>query len=46
MSEVCLSVDALGTVYNSGPQVWQDFESAILKWSRHVREEITKELGK
>lgn len=44
--EVFLSVDPLGIVYNSSPQVWLDFESAILKWSRHVREEITRELGK
>ncbi|KAF7543143.1 hypothetical protein G7Z17_g10967 [Cylindrodendrum hubeiense] len=44
--EVLLTVDALGIVYNSGPQAWIDFEAAILKWSRHVREEITRELGK
>lgn len=42
--EVMLAVDALGVVYNSSPQVWVDFEAAILKWSQHVREEITKEL--
>ncbi|KAH7170980.1 hypothetical protein EDB81DRAFT_753421 [Dactylonectria macrodidyma] len=44
--EVFLTVDALGIVYNSGPQAWIDFEAAILKWSRHVREEITRELEK
>lgn len=44
--EVFLKVDPLGIVYNSGPEVWRDFEAAILKWCRHVREEITKELGK
>lgn len=44
--EVFLSVDPLGIVYNSGPQVWRDFETAILKWSSHVREEVTKELGR
>lgn len=44
--EVLLSVDPLGIVYNSGPQVWRDFEAAILKWSSHVREEVTKELRK
>lgn len=42
--EVMLAVDALGIVYNTGPKVWRDFEAAILKWCRHVREEITKEL--
>jgi hypothetical protein len=44
--EVMLSIDAIGIVYNSNPQVWIDFEAAILKWCRHVREEITKELAK
>lgn len=44
--EVFLSVDALGIVYNSRPEVWKDFEAAILKWSRHVREELTRELVK
>ncbi|PHH73131.1 hypothetical protein CDD80_4015 [Ophiocordyceps camponoti-rufipedis] len=38
--EVVLKVDALGVVYNSGPQAWIDFEVAVLKWCRHVREEI------
>lgn len=42
--EVYLRVDALGIVYNSGPQVWLDFEAAILRWCRKVREEITDEL--
>ncbi|KAG5981465.1 hypothetical protein E4U55_002912 [Claviceps digitariae] len=42
--EVMLKVDALGVVYDNGPQVWQDFESAILKWCKHVREEIASEL--
>ncbi|KAI5466049.1 hypothetical protein BGZ63DRAFT_480235 [Mariannaea sp. PMI_226] len=43
--EVMLSIDALGIVYNNSPKVWVDFDAAILKWSRHVREEITKELA-
>ncbi|KAK5990714.1 hypothetical protein PT974_08983 [Cladobotryum mycophilum] len=43
--EVILSVDPLGIVYNSGSQVWLDFEAAILRWCRHVREEITNELA-
>ncbi|KAF4988935.1 hypothetical protein FGRMN_9470 [Fusarium graminum] len=42
--EVMLKVDVLGVQYNTSPQVWVDFEAAILKWSRHVREEITREL--
>ncbi|SPO00969.1 uncharacterized protein DNG_03717 [Cephalotrichum gorgonifer] len=44
--EVYLRVDALGIVYNNGPQAWLDFEAAILRWCRKVREEITAELGK
>jgi hypothetical protein len=42
--EVLLKVDVLGVVYNNGPEVWQEFEAAILKWCKHVREEITSEL--
>ncbi|KID77064.1 uncharacterized protein G6M90_00g101150 [Metarhizium brunneum] len=42
--EVMLKVDVLGVVYNNGPEVWQDFEAAILKWCKHVREEIASEL--
>ncbi|KAF5025035.1 hypothetical protein F66182_2903 [Fusarium sp. NRRL 66182] len=42
--EVMLRVDVLGIQYNTSPQVWVDFEAAILKWCRHVREEITREL--
>lgn len=42
--EVNLSVDVMGVVYGNGPQVWLDFEAAILKWSQHVREEIMAEL--
>ncbi|KAK2600281.1 hypothetical protein QQS21_005000 [Conoideocrella luteorostrata] len=41
--EVLLKVDVLGVVYNNGLEVWQDFEAAILKWCKHVREEITTE---
>ncbi|KAH8891015.1 hypothetical protein GQ53DRAFT_824230 [Thozetella sp. PMI_491] len=42
--EVLLKVDALGLQYNSGPQVWADFEDALLKWCQKVREEITAEI--
>ncbi|OLN88751.1 hypothetical protein CCHL11_01873 [Colletotrichum chlorophyti] len=42
--EVLLKVDALGIVYNNNPEVWINFEKAIMDWSRKVREEITSEL--
>ncbi|KAK6227106.1 hypothetical protein QIS74_00661 [Colletotrichum tabaci] len=42
--EVLLKVDALGIVYNNSPDVWVNFEKAILAWSCKVREEITSEL--
>ena len=38
--EIVLKVDALGVVNNNDPKAWADFDSAILKWSRHVREEL------
>lgn len=42
--EILLKVDALGVVYNSSPEVWINFEAAVMEWSRNVREEITSEL--
>lgn len=42
--EVMLKVDVLGVVYNNNTQVWADFEEAIWKWCRKVREEIAAEL--
>ncbi|KAK3695328.1 hypothetical protein B0T22DRAFT_102354 [Podospora appendiculata] len=42
--EVLLKADALGIQYNTGPEVWVQFEDAILRWCRKVREEITAEL--
>ncbi|KAL7628575.1 hypothetical protein AAE478_000090 [Parahypoxylon ruwenzoriense] len=39
--EVMLKVDVMGVVYNTNPQVWVDFEAAILQWCRKVREEMT-----
>lgn len=42
--EVNLVVDVLGVVYNNNTQVWVDFEEAIWKWCRSVREEIATEL--
>ncbi|KAJ6782996.1 hypothetical protein PWT90_09751 [Aphanocladium album] len=44
--EVVLSVDALGVAYGTDRQIWLNFEAAILKWCRYVREEITNELKK
>ncbi|KAG8674601.1 hypothetical protein FPOAC2_00629 [Fusarium poae] len=43
--EVMLKVDVLAVQYNTSPQAWLDFEAAILKWSRHVRDEVTRELA-
>lgn len=42
--ELMLSVDVMGIVYNTGPEPWKKFEEAIFKWSRHVREEMTKDV--
>ncbi|KAL2122880.1 hypothetical protein VTJ04DRAFT_3335 [Mycothermus thermophilus] len=42
--EVLLKADPLGLQYNTGPEVWLEFEDAILQWCRKVREEITAEL--
>jgi len=42
--EVKLSIDALDLVYEKQPDVWQKFDSALLKWSAAVREELTNEL--
>ncbi|KAK7987875.1 hypothetical protein PG989_008190 [Apiospora arundinis] len=42
--EVMLKVDVLGVVYNKSDDVWVEFEEALWKWCRKVREEITAEL--
>ncbi|KAK7924683.1 hypothetical protein PG985_006737 [Apiospora marii] len=42
--EVMLKVDVLGVVYNNNNEVWVEFEEALWKWCRKVREEITAEL--
>lgn len=39
-----LKVDALGIVYNSAPEVWLQFENAVLTWCRRVREEIIADM--
>ncbi|KXJ95971.1 hypothetical protein Micbo1qcDRAFT_158115 [Microdochium bolleyi] len=44
--EILLKVDVMGVVYNSSRQVWVDFEAAIMKWCKAVREEITAEWSK
>ncbi|KAK3300981.1 uncharacterized protein B0H64DRAFT_28508 [Chaetomium fimeti] len=42
--EVMLKADPLGLQYNTGPELWVDFEDAVLQWCRKVREEIAAEL--
>ncbi|KAJ4295984.1 hypothetical protein N0V88_004686 [Collariella sp. IMI 366227] len=42
--EVLLRADPLGLQYNTAPELWVDFENAVLQWCRKVREEITAEL--
>jgi hypothetical protein len=42
--ETQLRIDPLGIVYNTGPGVWADFEDAIFKWCRKVREEISADV--
>lgn len=41
-----LKFDALGVVYNSKPEVWIDFEDAVLEWCKKVREEISADLSR
>lgn len=41
-----LRVDALGIVYNSKPGVWVEFEDAVLRWCKHVREEIAADIAR
>ncbi|KAI0018311.1 hypothetical protein F4780DRAFT_526083 [Xylariomycetidae sp. FL0641] len=41
--ELLLKVDVMGVVYNSGPDVWREFEAALWQWCRKVREEMTAE---
>jgi hypothetical protein len=38
--EVLLRVDALAVVYGSRDEAWAEFEEAIWKWCRRVREEM------
>ena len=40
--EIKLKVNVSGVV-NAKIDAWPDFDAAILQWSRHVREELTKE---
>ncbi|AEO54008.1 hypothetical protein MYCTH_2296041 [Thermothelomyces thermophilus ATCC 42464] len=42
--EVLLKADPIGLQYNSSPELWVEFEDAVLQWCRKVREEITAEL--
>ena len=42
--EVKLNVDVMAVVNSSSdPQVWRAFEDAIFRWSRTVREEVTRD---
>ena len=41
--ETKLTLDVMGVVYDRGEDVWREFDAAILKWCRAVREEITRE---
>ncbi|SPQ18731.1 d1d7700f-8d2b-4dc2-b355-046a6be7ff9e [Thermothielavioides terrestris] len=42
--EVFLKADPLGLQYNTTPELWLEFEDAVLGWCRKVREEIAAEL--
>ena len=42
--EVLLKADPLGLQYNTAPELWLDFEDAVLQWCRKVRREIASEL--
>ena len=42
--EVKLQLNVLDLVYEKTGTIWQDFDSALLKWSAAVREELTLEL--
>lgn len=44
--ELILTVDVMGTVYNTGFEAWKGFEEAIFKWSRYVREEVARDVAK
>lgn len=41
-----LKLDALGVVYNTKPEVWVEFEDALLQWCKTVREEISSDLSR
>lgn len=41
--EIKLNVNVLDVVNGKGEETWTHFDEAILKWSRGVREEISKE---
>jgi hypothetical protein len=42
--EVLLKTDPLGLQYNTSPELWVEFEDAVLQWCRTVREEIAADL--
>ncbi|CAI6335039.1 unnamed protein product [Periconia digitata] len=41
--DVKLDVDVMGVVQGTEAAAWKKFDSALLKWSQHVREELMKE---
>jgi len=41
--EVALEVDVMAVVHGDQPTAWRQFDDALLKWSKSVREEITTE---
>ena len=41
--EIKLQVDVMGVVYGKGDEAWKEFDAAIFRWCKAVREEITKE---
>ncbi|PHH62198.1 hypothetical protein CDD82_2026 [Ophiocordyceps australis] len=43
--EVLLHLDVLAVVHGTDAQAWRDFEHAIVKWCRHVGDEIARDLG-
>lgn len=41
--EVSLDVDVMGVVQGKKPEAWRKFDTALMKWCKAVREELTSE---
>lgn len=41
--EVSLDVDVMGVVQGRKPEAWRKFDTALMKWCKAVREELTSE---